>query len=70
MRYSGYNVDGNTMVGGDALASGEYSFSVTRTSGVLNRGSSLELGVSATTSAATTLVAPANNSTQVRYCLP
>ncbi|HNV09291.1 MAG: hypothetical protein IPK54_05115 [Dokdonella sp.] len=54
-----------TLVGGEALASGEYSFSVTGTSGVLNRGSSLELGVSATTSAATTLVAPANNSTQV-----
>ncbi|TAH40926.1 MAG: hypothetical protein EYC71_12705 [Gammaproteobacteria bacterium] len=54
-----------TLVGGEALASGEYAFSVTGTSGVLNRSSSLQLGVSATASAAPTLVAPANGATQV-----
>lgn len=54
-----------TLSGGAALVSGEYAFSVQGVSGALNRSIALELGVSSATSAAPTLVAPANNATMV-----
>ena len=54
-----------TLTGGAALASGEYAFGVQGVSGVLNRTINLELGVSATSSGAPSLVAPANNATSV-----
>ncbi|MGB3047351.1 MAG: hypothetical protein WBB61_05090, partial [Dokdonella sp.] len=54
-----------TLSGGAALVSGEYAFSVSGVSGALNRSIALELGVSSNASAAPTLIAPANNATQV-----
>ena len=54
-----------TLSGGAALASGEYAFSAQGVSGALNRSIALELGVSSSASAASTLTAPANNATQV-----
>lgn len=47
-----------TLVGGQALPSGEYSFNVTGTSGADTRSIALELGLSAAQSASVRLIAP------------
>lgn len=54
-----------TLTGGAALSSGEYSFNAQGVSGPLTRAIDLELGVSASASAAPALLAPANNATGI-----
>ncbi|HJU38364.1 MAG TPA: hypothetical protein VJ724_02235, partial [Tahibacter sp.] len=55
-----------TLTGGAGLATGEYAFTVTGTSGAQTSDIALELGVSATAAAAPTLTAPVNAATGVK----